>query len=182
MSESVPRLDDLSRAMPSAREFAIFLDELDKLHPRAAVLSLSAFIDNMLERAIAENFISLGTRHFDKIFRNPGAPLGTFSAKINIAYALGILDAEHRSQLDRIRTIRNAFAHSVSHFDFDHPTIKVECDKLDPQRLLPADKLWKPDTNSSREKFTVCGQLIGLRIANHIQSKMDECEPSRKKS
>ncbi len=48
----------------------------------------------------------------DNLF-DPDRPLGTFSAKINLAYRLGLIsdDIEHAMQM--IRRIRNEFAHSV---------------------------------------------------------------------
>jgi hypothetical protein len=41
------------------------------------------------------------------------APLATFSAKIRLAYALSIFGSSTRDDLDTIREIRNAFAHST---------------------------------------------------------------------
>jgi DNA-binding MltR family transcriptional regulator len=51
------------------------------------------------------------------------APLSTFSAKIKIAYAMGIIGKLTRHDLEKLREIRNAFAHSIRHLSFDLPEI-----------------------------------------------------------
>jgi len=40
------------------------------------------------------------------------APFGTFSAKIRLAYAFRLIDQDLRDDFDRVRDIRNAFAHA----------------------------------------------------------------------
>jgi len=42
-------------------------------------------------------------------------PLSTFSAKIDVASLLGLVSPQIYSDLNAIRTIRNAFAHDVAH-------------------------------------------------------------------
>lgn len=90
----------------------------------------------MLERAIDLNFLLLSRKKDNALFRDKGAPLSSFSAKIAVAHALGIFDDEYRDQLDRFRAIRNTFAHAIRPFDFNEPTIATECLKLDPRRLM----------------------------------------------
>jgi len=48
----------------------------------------------------------------DNLF-DPDRPLGTFSAKISLAFRLGLLDKKVESSLQLVRKIRNDFAHSV---------------------------------------------------------------------
>jgi len=77
----------------------------------AAMLSAS-LLEYMLMQAITTKFIPLGKDHLDSLFSHDGAgPLCTFSAKIKLSYALGILSPETRSQIERIRIVRNHFAH-----------------------------------------------------------------------
>jgi hypothetical protein len=53
--------------------------------------------------------------------------LGSFSAKIKTAFAFGFIDADLRDQFDRIREIRNVFAHSKIAIDFKTPEIHHAC-------------------------------------------------------
>src|SRR5215208_1856251 len=105
-----PSLHELSRQLPSGDEYATFIDSLHEIDARAAALVLASFIDSMLERAIDLNFLLLSRKKDNALFRDKGAPLSSFSAKIAVAHALGIFDDEYRDQLDRFRAIRNTFA------------------------------------------------------------------------
>jgi hypothetical protein len=171
MNEKIPSLNDLTREMPSGEEWTAVINSIDELHARAAALILSAFIDNWLEKAISLSFVPLGSSHFNRIFRNPRAPLSDLSSKIMLAFALGILNQEQRSQADRIRSIRNTFAHSVKPIDFDHPTIKAECEKLDPKKLVLPNKRYVPRKDTGRERFTASATLISTSIMRYVKAR-----------
>jgi DNA-binding MltR family transcriptional regulator len=49
------------------------------------------------------------------------APLATFSARIQIAFALGILPRSLRDKIDIVRRMRNDFAHEWGPIDFNDP-------------------------------------------------------------
>lgn len=53
-------------------------------------------------------------------------PLRSFAAKISMAYALGIYTEKIQHDLNVVRIIRNAFAHSKKLIDFDDPLIISE--------------------------------------------------------
>jgi hypothetical protein len=129
-------------------------------------------VDGLLERAINLNFVALGKEKYAHVFRDPMAPLSSFSAKILIAYALGIIDNEYKSQLDRFRSIRNVFAHAVKPVDFETDIIAAECNKLDPQRLMKAK--YEPETDSPRERFTTVGTFIGLHLTEYCKLRIDQ--------
>ena len=79
---------------------------------RGKVLVSAVFLDNQL-RVIIESFL-LKNRGTKKLLEGPTAPLGTFSSRIIMAYALGLIDAREKSTIDAIRKIRNEFAHDIS--------------------------------------------------------------------
>src|SRR5262249_55620203 len=56
-------------------------------------------------------------------------PLNSFYTKIAVGYALGIYDLGMRTDLNIVRNIRNAFAHSPKQIKFDHPAIVKELKK-----------------------------------------------------
>jgi len=62
-------------------------------------------------------------------------PLRSFSAKISMGYALGIYSEKIQHDLNIVRVIRNAFAHSKKLLDFDDPLVIPE---LLGAHLLPA--------------------------------------------
>lgn len=160
--EKEPSLHDLSRQLPSAAQFEKIITEIDQMDGRAAALVLIALIDNLLEYSIRLNFVRLNDIRFKALFRNPTAPLSSLSAKINIGHALGIFSDEMRSQLDRMRSIRNAFAHTILAVTFNEPSIMGECNKLEPARLT--DRVYQGVDNTPRERFT----MVATMIASHL--------------
>lgn len=151
--------------MLTEAEFVALMASLDGMDDRSTILVLSAFLDNLLEIAIRWRLKSLGTTKRDKIFRNSGAPLSSMSAKILIANAMGILGDEPCAQLDRIRTIRNTFAHSMKPLDFSNPAVQKECEKLRPDNLVSGAGLTPLTT---REKLVVTCQLIGMLLVGQV--------------
>ncbi|MBY5366653.1 hypothetical protein HFO91_01560 [Rhizobium leguminosarum] len=57
-------------------------------------------------------------------------PLNTFTARVDIAFALGIVGSGARKALKLIAEIRNKFAHKLEIHSFDHPDVTKLIDKL----------------------------------------------------
>ncbi len=62
--------------------------------------------------------------HFKKGLFDGYGPLSAFSAKIDLSYALSILDRTSYNDLTVVRKIRNDFAHSIDLIDFETPAIR----------------------------------------------------------
>ena len=78
---------------------------------RATVILVAAKLDLLLYQILRKHLIPApGSR--DDLLDNDGA-LSTFSAKINMAYRLGLIDNLFSRSLHLIRKIRNDFAHEV---------------------------------------------------------------------
>jgi Mannitol repressor len=95
--------------------------ELKTQSDRGAAIIATAIIDNLLEDALRQRLIltlELGDRLFSY------GPLANFSAKISLAYAVGILTSEMSSDLDTIRRIRNRFAHTAEPLKFRDTKIR----------------------------------------------------------
>jgi DNA-binding MltR family transcriptional regulator len=65
----------------------------------------------------------------DWVFAGTG-PLHSFIAKIEIAFALGIISEKLRAELLLIGRIRNKFAHDFRRVRFSDPGISKLCDQL----------------------------------------------------
>jgi hypothetical protein len=88
---------------------------------------------------------SLENDDIGRIFGRMGA-LSNFAAKIEIAYMFDLIDKAIRDDLRRIKSIRNAFAHTTRYVYFETPQIADQCQKL---------SNWKPGMDaqeSYREK------------------------------
>ena len=68
----------------------------------------------------------------DRIFSGFG-PLSSFSAKILMAYALGVINRRTRANLEHIKELRNAFAHASKPLSFRTLEVKAVAQLL----LLP---------------------------------------------
>ena len=78
---------------------------------RAAVILGAAKLDLSLRELLAKKFLPESTGHDELL--DTDRPLATFSARINIAYRLGLIDKQFASLLHLIRRIRNEFAHEA---------------------------------------------------------------------
>jgi hypothetical protein len=89
----------------------------------AFVILLASILEDVLIHRVAKHLsFTPNETEFDHIFRFEG-PLGTASARIEIAYLFGFIDERTRGQLDDIREMRNACAHSKQQMDFGVPVL-----------------------------------------------------------
>ena len=96
------------------------LNQLNKLlhdlDERGLILSLASFAEDSLGELIGAFMRPVrSTKHLLDGFN---APLGTFSSRIQAAYALGLVTKEQFSDLEHLRKIRNAFSHSWKPLSF----------------------------------------------------------------
>lgn len=96
-----------------AEEFVSFLTEFINETDRAAVVLGAAKLDYLLAELINKVLLPPENKKDDKTSTEEGHPgaLGSFSANINIAYRLGLVDASFKDSLHIIRKLRNHFAH-----------------------------------------------------------------------
>jgi hypothetical protein len=93
------------------------------------------------------------------------------------AHAMGIIGNELKSQLDRFRSIRNAFAHAMLSVSFDDELIAAECRKLDPQLLTKLQ--YRGATDTPQERFIAVGQMAAAILIGQIKHMMTERQYGR---
>jgi DNA-binding MltR family transcriptional regulator len=86
------------------------------------VIASTAILDNLLEHALKRAMIPLSTEFYGRLFGS-FRPLQSFSSKIVMARALGIITKEVYEELEKIRQLRNAFAHSPDLLHFESKEI-----------------------------------------------------------
>lgn len=110
-----------------------YLRELfDKLYPKThagTVLLLASRVEKSLELLLAFQMEPISKTQRAKIFDSVKAPLGTFSAKIEVARGLHLISAREYQGLHAIREIRNRFAHAdvELHIDSDDAELHAAC-------------------------------------------------------
>jgi DNA-binding MltR family transcriptional regulator len=98
---------------------------------RTAVIVGSTLLDQRLSayvRALAVPDDKLVDGILDS--RRPYAVLGSFSSKIKVLRAFGMLSADEAADLDLIRDIRNDFAHNILQCSFTDPEVVAHTQKL----------------------------------------------------
>lgn len=106
-----------------------YFTELYEESDRGAAILAAATFEHWLESNIIENFVELDQDMRNNLFDN--GPLSTFSAKINLGFALGLYNKTVLNDLHTVRRIRNKFAHSTGPMNFKDQPISDLCRNLD---------------------------------------------------
>lgn len=114
--------------LPHLREFEEFLNALNKESDRGAVLISAVMIDTLLERSILA--FLLNYKETKQLLEGFNAPLGSLSARTLAAYALGVISEKEYRECERIRKIRNLFAHDFK-ASFEDQNVKDMCANLE---------------------------------------------------
>lgn len=100
---------------------------------RGLVLSVAAFAEDLLGRLLLAYL--RGGKSKTELIEGFNAPLGTFSARIKAAHAVGLLSDEQQNDLEIARKIRNEFAHNWEGCKFEQQNIKDMVALMKPSRI-----------------------------------------------
>ena len=155
----------LTETLPHLKDFLPFLDDLNKETARGAVLVAAAYLERQLGEIVA-SFLVEG-RPAKNLLEGFNAPLGTFSARSAAAEALGLISADEFEDLQRIRKVRNEFAHN-HRATFSDPTIAGLC-----SALTHSAKDYGDIVVGARGQFTTAAVSLILKFTNrpHYVSK-----------
>lgn len=93
------------------RLFNQWLTEFSRESDRAAVILGAAKLDLAIRELLVKKFRPNPSGQ-DELF-DTDKPISSFSARINVAYRLGLIDKQLANSLHLIRRIRNDFAHEA---------------------------------------------------------------------
>jgi len=136
-----------------------------------AVLAGAAFLDEGLATLISAALVP-GPDRYKELFSGE-RPLGSFSAKIRMAFWLGLIGPETLADLDRIRTIRNDFAHSWKSCSFDDQSVKDKCAAF---RVLPVVNSYMKPLPTGREAFMWSVAILAAWLT--VQSSLKTPAPN----
>ena len=111
-----------------SRDLQAFLNEFHTESDRATAVLGAALLDEKLLQVL-ETFFVDDKKQVNPLLKPEGA-LGSFAARIRVAYCLGLLTRDLFDTLTIVREIRNAFAHQLHGLSFATPSIAKKCDKL----------------------------------------------------
>lgn len=166
----LPSLTEITRLRPHPSEIDAHFELIGKMSDREAALSYGALLENIIEDALIANMLVLNERRFEELFRDPGAPLQSWSAKITLAHALGLIGDEMRRQMDQVRKIRNTFAHAMRPLDFANPTLTAEGMKLDARRMLRPELTPAEFSDDPRGRYCDACHMMINHLMDYMQS------------
>jgi len=117
------------------------LNELSNGTDRSKVIVGATIIETQLER-ILEKYLVKNNKIQKDTFSFNGF-LGTFSAKINACFMLGLISKELYNDIQRLRGLRNDFAHNLESRSLENEETKEEVHKF---------KMFKDCFNSDWDK------------------------------
>jgi hypothetical protein len=97
--------------------------------PRAAALGAAVMVEVGLSSMLRARLWIKDDSADNELFGSNG-PISTFSQKIKMAEAMRIIGPDTRSNLDYIREIRNAFAHTHRDITFDTFGVTSLCERI----------------------------------------------------
>lgn len=159
---SIASLKDYGRQPITEEELAGFVAELQGNSDRALCVLLGTAIEDTL-RAYIHRRLRPGLEADEvKLLFTGDAPLATFSAKIRLGYAMGLYGPKTRDDLDLIRELRNACAHTKRPVSFDlavfrTPLGRMHCIKDHTETVLEGG-------NTPRNRFSRACMMTDTRL------------------
>jgi len=119
----MPPSPELSKKM--AEVFISLTSDLKNESDRGCVILGIAWIEDQLTELLVGYCLHPegGKKQGDEVFGVSGA-VGTFSAKIDLAYRLGLIRRQVKLSLHLCRRVRNDFAHRSSHLSFQTASVR----------------------------------------------------------
>jgi hypothetical protein len=149
------KLRSLSRQEASMDDMREFQRQVhNETNDRGAILLVTANADLALTQALYR--VLKVPEDFRQRLEAEGGPLNTFSQKIMMGRALGIYGEVMQHNLDLLRHLRNAFAHSHAPITFTTPEVAEAAAHFKHQTLLPPYNLGaetKPLPEEPRARF-----------------------------
>jgi hypothetical protein len=128
---------------------------------RSVVILASSYLEKYLEEYLTKKLVD--DKSVSKLFEGYG-PLSTFAAKIDIAFAIGLLPRHVFVDLRTIRKIRNLFAHEPDTLNFESSRVKDHCATLWPAIGIPRSDGSKRQQQEPRSQFLVAVFWVVLHM------------------
>lgn len=154
-----PEKDTVFGDLNQLRSLTSAMDE------RSLVLAYGAFAEDALGDLI-RTFMIPGEQA-NRLLNGFNAPIGTFSARIKTAFALGLITEAQHSDLDRLRKVRNIFAHGWKPTSLSDPNIASHVSAMNFSTL---DEDF-PETSIDKIRTSIGALLVELRSATHQIAK-----------
>jgi hypothetical protein len=145
-------------------------NEFEKESDRAAVILTASLFDHAITQLLRITFVPAPVSE-DQLFDSPNAPLASFSAKINMAYRIGLISKQFCRDLHLIRAIRNNFAHNVSGCTFENASVRSRVLELAKSSGIidRSPKIRAGFPNGPRGDFLMCSSWMLYSLNKDIE-------------
>ncbi len=149
-------------------QLAEFLEEFQQETDRAAAVLAGAYLDSRLEALLRAKFVAV-PKFVEELLTGQGG-LSSFSARISVAYAVGLISLRAADDLHSVRRIRNDFAHQLHGLSFKTQRISSRVAKFNVLQAL-RDKRGEaiPLPTDPRKRFNLA---VALLLLNAIESRI----------
>jgi hypothetical protein len=138
-------LKKLLKELPTKEQMTEMIFDLKSHGDAATAMMGCAYPEHALESLFKAHFRPLNSEDTTRMFDGAaGGILGTFTAKIRLAYALHLLRPVMYQDLLLLAQIRNAFAHSLHKVTFESAEVMSDCYSLSMIRLSKPEKPARP--------------------------------------
>jgi len=144
--------------LSTGEDLAKFVDELRRETDRGLPLVGAALIDDRLTETLRSFFCESPSA--SKLIDDANAPLGTFSSRTEMCFALGLIDEYEYTEIGLIRKVRNEFAHAKHGITFSSPRVQGLCSSLKSDLPQGADY----PLQDPRFRFTNAVVCLALRL------------------
>src|SRR5262249_54065088 len=124
MSKALKRF--ASSRLQDHEEVTAIFEKLKTDGPRGVASLASALIEDLLEGTIKYRMVKLTNDEEKDLFQGT-APLATLSARIRVAYAIGIIGKKVQRDLNLLKEIRNALVHTRRRVTFETKEVAELC-------------------------------------------------------
>jgi hypothetical protein len=137
----------------------------DQLYADHAVAMMGAgLIETALEVAILSRLIPMNDEDRARLFSyDHRGPLCDLSARIRMGLAMGLYGSHTFDDLQKIRQVRNAFAHSLWYITFSTPEVSENCEFHTTKRLTSAG-------STACARYVLTTTFIADALKTRIQS------------
>lgn len=122
-------LSQLARKAIADEEFPEIGEEAFHSSDRTAAIVLASGVERILEQSIIATLPRHDNRTVERLLGRDG-PLDSFYGKSQLGYALSIYGSTTLDNLEAVRKIRNAFAHSPLRINFETKQVVEEVQKI----------------------------------------------------
>lgn len=130
---------------------------------RTAAIMGATFLEHALRQSISRCFAADEyDPDYNYLFELEDAPYREFAGRVRLARALGIVDKSEYDQIEAIRHIRNAFAHTMEDVSFSAPEIAAYFGDL---TVLHGDGSITQWLDVMAPKHTILGSMPSVRAS-----------------